>query len=174
MNKKYGKRESAIMEDRIANLGSELMAHHQNLIYILEFDVRNGIICYGQNPFMFNEQYVWFNPDPNMQVLPFNPFYNPKLTRVLFEHYILMYQNINNVSILSYFTHTEKNEMYVATVRLNGANGTHIDISSDMFENEAVAIIDLIYKLEGDNSNNLRDIDEKISYVNYKYFMEKK
>lgn len=172
MIKTYTKKQAEKMEARVVNLPMQIMEVDQDLIYTLELDVRNNIVCYGANPLLFNNQFIWYHPDNVMNNMTlFSPFYNPKMTQMLFKHFMYIYQKNGGYPVISYFSYTDNYNLFHAVVRLN-INGQSSDIVSSGYENESTAYIDLIYKIDG-RDENFTDIDEQVSYMNYKYFMER-
>lgn len=172
MNKTYTKKMIECMEKKAIELSPSIYHHDQNLIYMLEMEVRNNIVCYNGVPFQFNDRPIWFHPStetPNMSL--FTPFYNPKLAQILIKHYLILYMQNGGDHVISYYSYSE-NEYFRAAVQFSSKNNNQYTVISSPYENESTAFVDLIYKLEG-CPENFSEIDQLISYMNYKYYMER-
>lgn len=176
----YTKKDIANAEAMVIAMKPRMTNIIQDLIYTLDLSVDdNNLVYYNEQLFFFNKQYIVYTEDvtnPPKTVFPFIPYYNPKFAQTLFKHFLILYAKDTGADILAYFTipGTDSNGYMThrANVRFRNPDGTARDLSSDEYENETIAYLDLIYRLDN-RPEDLHDIDRIVTYLNYKFYMER-
>lgn len=138
-----------------------------DIICRLEISISNNILIDGKDVISINGKPICYPKDSydNYNIIKFDPFWNRKLTNLLFERFIRIYSMEHpDIQINSFFLTMDlsrPNEVF-AICRTNRG-----DIESNKFVNETVCWIDLIYKMEycPYSFSNMKDIDNTISFL---------
>jgi hypothetical protein len=146
----------AIKKKRIEDFSNELTLMseiEEELIYKLEICVENGFIMQDDcktvvkldgKPICFPK-----NLYDNFNIVKFDPFFNKKITYMLFERFIAIFKREHpDVYIHSYFSALDATDMTRPMAVLKTSNG---DYTSNKFSNETVSWIDLLFRLDGEN-----------------------